>query len=122
MRILLLPGVLLLLLTACTTEQEVTACTNPPAQIEPEILLQEAHCPFNMSFTSENYIKQDYFTIKPILSSLDANICDEALLIERSQATNGLCKIQHAEILRSTGREEGKDTWQWRIDCVCSYE
>ena len=91
-------------------EQATTAA--PPSQV---------HCPFDVTFTSEHYVKQEYFVIKPILPGIDAEDCDNALR-ERRNVTESLCRVQHAEIIRPAGREDGKDTWQWRIDCACSYQ
>ncbi|MBD3209671.1 hypothetical protein GF367_04635, partial [Candidatus Woesearchaeota archaeon] len=62
-----------------------------------------------------------YFTITPILPALNARDCDDAFE-EQHNYTTYLCRVQHAELIRHVGHTDGKDTWQWRIDCACSYQ
>ena len=108
----------------------LTACSPAGQEDCPEITDQTSvhmsdcpikNCPFNITFDSDTYAKYDYFVIKPILPNIDAEDCDDALK-ERRNTTASLCKIQHAEIIREAGRQDGRDTWQWRIDCACSYQ
>jgi hypothetical protein len=120
MKWILLLG-LLLFLSACTSETAQCPENTVQEETTTQINTKESYCPFGKNFTSPHYIQQDYFTIKPILSVLDASTCDEELLTIRN-TTNGFCRIQHAEIIQNTGRIEGKDTYQWKIDCACSYE
>lgn len=119
--LLLLP--LLLLLAACTpgyTQEDCTdMCEQQAAQAHADCPTR--NCPFDITYDTDTYVKQDYFVIKPILPDIDAEDCDNALA-ERRNTTASLCKVQHAEIIREAGREAGKDTWQWRIDCACSYQ
>ena len=110
-----------LLLAGCTTQQEPpTTITSEEDQQATTLICPETSCPFGITF-QEPFVKQEHFTIRPILSVINAEDCEQAL-DELRNTTAKLCRVQRAEMIRSAGRIDGKDVWQWRIDCACSYQ
>lgn len=113
-------ALLMLLMAGCAQTPGTDECTPTGENQGARTTCPSINGPFGITFT-EPYVKQDYFTIKPLLPYLEAEDCEQALQ-ERENTTKSLCRIQHAEIIREAGRQDGKDIWQWRIDCACSYE
>ncbi|MBN1275662.1 hypothetical protein JXA12_05225 [Candidatus Woesearchaeota archaeon] len=80
------------------------------------------NCPFDTCFSPGPYVKEVYFTYKPIKPLIKDTECNDAFE-ERYNASTYLCFIKQAEPIVNVGRNaEGKDTWQWRVDCACSYQ
>ncbi len=110
-------GLIVVLLAGCAPEVTLSDCNSyceqKTACDEPEVIVKE--CPF------EQGSKIKYFTLEPIQPRVDDLDCAGGFE-ELMNETDYQCSIKRAEPLREVGRDaEGKDKYEWRLDCACSY-